>query len=256
MNKKKIKKDYLVFTLCFQVLLCTVIFIGLFLMKDSDNKYMRVIENDFFDNIDDDFETVSEYKPDGIKPTDNIVQVDNTTIIDNKNNSTELLSAKVNSSGGKDTEIDSNNPIPDNVSVNGYTLNKNMFLPLRGEITSYFGERIHPISGEHSFHTGIDIAADTGTPIYSAFDGEVIVADYDQWNGYYLKITHDGEIMTVYCHCNTLFVEKGDLVKAGDKIAEVGSTGSSTGPHLHFEFRIDNVSYDPIIALNSATDEV
>jgi murein DD-endopeptidase MepM/ murein hydrolase activator NlpD len=152
--------------------------------------------------------------------------------------------------------IDSIDDIPSNVSVNGYTLNKNMYVPLEGTITSEFGSRIHPVSGELSFHAGVDIAGDTGEPIYSAFDGEVIVADYDQWNGYYLKIIHDGNIMTVYCHCNKIYVECGDLVKAGDIIAEVGSTGTSTGPHLHFEFRIDNVSYDPKIALEIAKNEV
>ncbi len=257
-NNKKKEKDYLVFTLVFQIVLCFVIFIGLFLLKDSKNKYVRIIEYDFFRNIDENFNDVSEYKPDGIKPetTEDVVVIIENNTVDYSYNQTPSLSADINSSGGEDSALNENNDIPSNVSVNGYTLNRNMFLPLKGEITSEFGERIHPVSGQYSFHTGIDIAADTGSPIYAAFDGEVIVSDYDQWNGYYLKIIHDGNIMTVYCHCNELFVKNGDIVKAGDKIAEVGSTGSSTGPHLHFEFRINDVSYDPEIALDNFTDEV
>jgi len=131
-----------------------------------------------------------------------------------------------------------------------------MFLPTDGEITSSFGVRTHPIDGDLRFHAGVDIANDLGTPIFAAFDGVVKVATYDQWNGYYLKIIHDNEIMTVYCHCNKLLVKEGEKVKAGQKIAEMGSTGSSTGPHLHFELRIENISYDPESALNEAISEI
>ena len=106
------------------------------------------------------------------------------------------------------------------------------------------------------FHAGIDIAAEKGTNIYSAFDGVVSEADYDKWNGNYLKIKHDNNIMTVYCHCEKLNVKKGQKIRAGEVIATVGSTGSSTGPHLHFELRINNVSYDPKTALNEAINGV
>jgi murein DD-endopeptidase MepM/ murein hydrolase activator NlpD len=95
-----------------------------------------------------------------------------------------------------------------------------------------------------------------GTAIYSAFDGKVIKADYDKWNGNFIKIEHENNIMTVYCHCEKLLVKKGDVIKAGQKIATVGSTGSSTGPHLHFELRINNISYDPQNALKTAVNEV
>lgn len=256
MKKNKKEKDYIIFTLCFQCVICTLIFGVLFFIRDSDNKFFNTVSEEYFNEIDKEFGIVSEYKPDGIKPTERVVDVYNDTTVDYTNTSSELLSAEVGVGGGNDYGIDSIDDIPSNVSVNGYTLNKDMYVPLEGTITSEFGSRIHPVSGELSFHAGVDIAGDTGEPIYSAFDGEVIVADYDQWNGYYLKIIHDGNIMTVYCHCNKLYVECGDLVKAGDIIAEVGSTGTSTGPHLHFEFRIDNVSYDPKIALEIAKNEV
>lgn len=255
-NTKKKDKDYLVFTLIIQAVLCLIIFIGLFLLRDSKNKYIRIIDKDYFENIDDNYNSVSEYKPDGIKPESEeqvIVSVDSAAV-DYSDMNIGQLSADVHASGGKEYLINENTDIPSNVSVNGYVLNRKMTLPLKGTITSEFGERVHPVTGQYSFHTGIDIAAETGSPIYAAFDGEVLVSDYDQWNGNYLKIVHDGDIMTVYCHCDTLHVKEGDIVKAGDIIAEVGSTGSSTGPHLHFEFRINNISYDPQIALNEARD--
>lgn len=267
MNKKK--KDYLIFTLCFQFVICTVLFVGLYALKNTESSFYKTVKSEFFNNIDEDIFTLSEYKPDGLKVTENAeetVMADTTQKIVVVNNdvgekyqntsANQLLYAQVGARGGTDYGVESETDVPDNVSVNNYTLNKKMIRPLNGEITSEFGLRLHPISGEKRFHAGIDIAADTGTPIYACFDGEVIVADYDEWNGYYLKIVHDGDIMTVFCHCNELFVEKGDLVKAGDIIAEVGSTGSSTGPHLHFEFRINNISYDPQIALSEATDAV
>ena len=89
-----------------------------------------------------------------------------------------------------------------------------------------------------------------------AFDGKVAVADYDKWNGNYMKIKHENGLMTVYCHCESLNVKKGENIRAGEVIGYVGSTGSSTGPHLHFELRIDNVSFDPQIALNEALNAV
>ena len=131
-----------------------------------------------------------------------------------------------------------------------------MLLPLKGKTTSNFGVRTHPISGDLRFHAGIDIAAEKGTNIYSAFDGEIVEADYDNWNGNFIKIKHDNNIMTVYCHCDKLNVIKGQKIRAGEVIATVGSTGSSTGPHLHFELRIDNISYNPQKALKEAKNAV
>jgi len=97
---------------------------------------------------------------------------------------------------------------------------------------------------------------DSGEPIYAIFDGEVIEATYDQWNGNFIKIKHDNNILSVYCHCSELFVKKGDIIRGGEVIAKVGSTGQSTGPHIHFELRINDVSYNPAFALKDAKDAV
>jgi murein DD-endopeptidase MepM/ murein hydrolase activator NlpD len=166
------------------------------------------------------------------------------------------LSAEIIASGGRDIKVSSDEDIPKNVSVADYKLSQKMVLPLKGKTTSEFGIRTHPISGDLRFHAGIDIAAEKGTNIYSAFDGEVMEADYDKWNGNYIKIKHDNDIMTIYCHCEKLNVKKGQKIRAGEVIATVGSTGSSTGPHLHFELRINNISYNPQKAFKEAKNAV
>ncbi|MFI3326793.1 MAG: M23 family metallopeptidase [Clostridia bacterium] len=112
-------------------------------------------------------------------------------------------------------------------------------------VTDEFGYRIHPITGEYSFHGGIDIGKPYGTPIYAVLSGTVTVATYNSSYGYYIMIDHGDGIVTLYAHCSALLVEVGDTVLTGQQIAEVGSTGSSTGNHLHFEVRIDGEKVDP-----------
>ena len=116
--------------------------------------------------------------------------------------------------------------------------------PLRGAITSEFGEREATIKGMTTDHKGIDIAAKSGTNIKAAMSGTVSVAEENSEYGKFIKITN-GDIMTVYAHCKTLKVKVGDKIKLGQTIATVGSTGNSTGPHLHFEIRLENRYINP-----------
>ena len=109
-------------------------------------------------------------------------------------------------------------------------------LPETFTITSYFGTRVDPISGVIKTHGGTDIAAPGGTPILAAADGTVVVASYDaDGYGFYVKLKHDDTYSTIYGHCSALLVSAGQTVKQGQVIAKVGSTGYSTGNHLHFE---------------------
>lgn len=112
-------------------------------------------------------------------------------------------------------------------------------LPINGSITSPFGYRTDPITGETSYHSGTDIAAPNGTPILAAADGTVVVANgVDSWGGsygYYIKIDHGSGLQTLYAHCQSICVTAGQQVQAGQVIGSVGSTGRSTGNHLHFE---------------------
>lgn len=116
--------------------------------------------------------------------------------------------------------------------------------PVEGVISSGFGEREPTNSMIPKNHTGVDIAANLGTKILSATEGEVILASEQGDYGKHLKI-QIGEIILVYAHCNQLYVKQGDKVIQGQEIAEVGSTGNSTGPHLHFEIRILGRTINP-----------
>lgn len=117
-------------------------------------------------------------------------------------------------------------------------------IPLNGTITSEFGERETTSKIVSSNHIGIDIAAKEGTKIKSAMNGEVIEATENSEYGKFIKILKD-DVMTVYAHCKRIKVSKGDKVKKGDVIATVGSTGNSTGPHLHFEVRLSDRFINP-----------
>lgn len=117
-------------------------------------------------------------------------------------------------------------------------------LTVDGTITSYFGTRADPITGEVSTHGGTDIAAPQGTPILAAAEGTVVAATWHNGYGYYVKIKHNNTYSTLYGHCSELHVSTGQKVKQGQLIAKVGSTGYSTGPHLHFEVIQNGVRVD------------
>ena len=116
-------------------------------------------------------------------------------------------------------------------------------LPVAGTITSQFGHRVDPITGEVSSHTGTDIACAEGTPILAAADGIVTVANgLDSWGGsygYYIQIDHGGGLETLYAHCSSICVTTGQQVQAGQVIGYVGHTGRATGSHLHLEVSVD-----------------
>ena len=116
--------------------------------------------------------------------------------------------------------------------------------PIEGTISSKFGQRDTATGSVPKNHTGIDIAANLGTKIKSATDGEVVLASEEGDYGKHLKI-QIGEVSIIYAHCNNLYVKQGDMVTQGQEIAEVGSTGNSTGPHLHFEIRYQERKVDP-----------
>ena len=123
-------------------------------------------------------------------------------------------------------------------------------LPVAGTITSQFGHRVDPITGEVSSHTGTDIACAEGTPILAAADGTVTVANgLDSWGGsygYYIQIDHGGGLETLYAHCSSICVTTGQQVQSGQVIGYVGHTGRATGSHLHFEVRANGNRVNPL----------
>ena len=109
--------------------------------------------------------------------------------------------------------------------------------PASGRISSAFGDRSSPTEGASTNHKGIDIPAPSGSSIVAAADGKVVISTYSYSAGNYIMIDHGGGLTTVYMHCSQLLVKEGETVKQGQTIAKVGSTGYSTGPHLHFGVR-------------------
>ena len=116
-------------------------------------------------------------------------------------------------------------------------------LPVAGTITSQFGHRVDPITGEVSSHTGTDIACAEGTPILAAADGVITVANGLD-NGYYIQINHGGGLETLYAHCSSICVTTGQQVQAGQVIGYVGHTGRATGSHLHLEVHVNGSRTD------------
>ena len=137
-------------------------------------------------------------------------------------------------------------PVPEELTL---AVEGRMTLPLQKgtyTLTSKFGPRNTGIAGASTFHKGIDLGARTGTPIYASADGTVHFAGTASGYGLYIRLKHDGGVETRYGHCSQLLVSKGEKVKKGQIIALVGSTGISSGAHLHFEVRIDGVAVDPL----------
>lgn len=249
MGKEKPTSDYLTKTLLIQFAACCVLFLFLFIISKANTALFSDIAEIFSPVLE---ENVSyEEAKDAFSEFGNLIKADNDTEKDTEpeviiENDAETANASL-------FEKDKND-----VSLQKYSLKSKMVLPVPVNVTSSFGYREHPISGDYTFHSGTDLAANEGTDIKAAFFGVVIVAENHPFNGNYIKILHANGIMTVYCHCKELFVSPGDVVSAGDVIASVGSTGDSTGPHLHFELRINDVSFDPMPALNAAqsADEI
>lgn len=121
-----------------------------------------------------------------------------------------------------------------------------MIWPLKGRLSSSFGWRTHPVLRKKKFHNGQDIAVPSGTPVYAADSGKVVVSGWLNGYGNYIAINHGRGISTGYAHNSRLLVSVGEIVYKGQKIALSGNTGLSTGPHLHFEVRINGVPVNPI----------
>ena len=177
---------------------------------------------------------------------------------DTKQTDTENLSKNDENIGGAEdnvlteeefNKIDQNEKSQEEIDVEYIKNNVSFITPIYGQISSTFGWRTPTSVNVPKYHTGLDIAATTGTVIKSATDGEVILSSKEGDYGKHLEI-EIGELLIIYAHCSKLYLSKGDLVKQGQEIAEVGSTGNSTGPHLHFEIRRQGRYIDPQLIID------
>lgn len=128
-------------------------------------------------------------------------------------------------------------------------------LPVKGNMSSGFGMRHHPVHKEFRHHSGLDIAASKGSPIDAVMDGKVIFSGERGTYGNTVVIQHEDGYKSLYAHCSELKVSVGEQVKSGDEIATVGSTGVTTGNHLHFEIRKNDEAVDPLHTFSWSTDE-
>lgn len=139
---------------------------------------------------------------------------------------------------------------PGNASFSPLILSAQPKVPVSGPVTSYFGWRENPLAaGEVDFHTGLDIAAPEGTPIFAALPGRIKDTGFSESFGNYVHVEHPSGLVTTYSHCSAIIAKNGENIRQGERIALVGSTGNVTGAHLHFEIQKDAVCSDPLVQL-------
>lgn len=146
---------------------------------------------------------------------------------------------------------------PKGASLSPVMVTSKLLLPIEnGYVSSPYGYRLHPITNQLDFHTGTDIAASLGTPILASLYGKVAEIGESQIFGNYIVLQHSANFKTVYCHCDSIIAPLGAFVKQGERIATVGSTGISTGPHLHLEVIVDGQYADPAWVYKELQSEI
>lgn len=273
-NRAEKKKISLFKKMLMQLAICAVIYIIFYLIKNTNyifsddviNKTKEFLSYDinfgqiqsqiasFFENNKDKFNFLG-IKSNDNNNTENNEMVNEIQVNDIQNQIQEENTNVIGGIGGAATneivnESDENKENEKDTKKSQYEIdveyikeNYSFILPVTGTVTSRYGQReeTEVVSANHQ---GIDIGANEGTVIYASMEGTVTVSSEEGEYGKHIDITN-GDVLTRYAHCSKLLVKEGDKVKQGDKIAEVGSTGNSTGPHLHFEIRRDNRTINP-----------
>ncbi len=260
-DKENAKKDSFTVVMIVQTVICGILITFMFVSASSDGKFASFMREEYAklmtgdivaEDLAEAFKTVREYAAvysDNDEITQEVTEKNTYEAVFNEMVITETESESIQIGGGADLEFSSLETL-EGVSFDEYTLDVPFIVPIENyEITSLFGYRTSPISGKAGIHTGLDMAADYGESIYASSAGKVVDSAYDSSYGYYVKIQHSDNIVTIYAHCSALCVNAGEIVEQGDLIAKVGSTGDSTGNHLHFEMRKDNIRINPEYAL-------
>ncbi|MBQ7638424.1 MAG: M23 family metallopeptidase [Clostridia bacterium] len=253
-NKDKGGDDLFLKLTAVQLVFCFIAFAAVFwagkantgLFESFREEYSRLNEKDFDPGSFDFFETVKRKRDNETKETQTDESVSDEEISDE-----ESGSAESESGSGSETQSEEKEELPAD-GLSAAAAGATAVMPVNGRITSPFGERTHPVYGCESFHSGEDIAAPEGTPVYSALDGTVTDVGVGEKSGNYVKIAHDGGFETLYCHLRDANVESGITVRQGDVIGFVGQTGLATGPHLHFEVKLNGEKIDPEALLEGA----
>ena len=262
------KRDYRLFKrMILQIIICLLIYVIFYLINTTNyvfskdvikstnnilnydinfNKLYKNCHNFFITNFENNKNEEKMVSNEIVSNTVNEISKESkeNIIINNTiENKKEIIEEKEKGKDSKEEEKNSKKTVMKNDADKVKEITK-FKKPLNGIVTSEFGEREATIKGMTTDHKGIDIAAKSGTNIKSAISGIVSVAEENSEYGKFIKIVN-GDIMTVYAHCKKLKVKVGDKIKLGQTIATVGSTGNSTGPHLHFEIRLENRYINP-----------
>ena len=247
-----------------QIVVCILIYIIIYIIQNSQFIFSEQFLNKAREilSYDTNFVEIYENIKNGlITINNNLKQTENTNEIINNEDKTEQQNEETNTQiqqedtdnnvdmqaiGGavEETPVEEEPQSQEQIDINNVKNTTTFIKPIEGKITSIFGYRETATGSVPKNHTGTDIAANLGTKIKSATDGEVVLSSEEGDYGKHLKI-QIGEVSIIYAHCNNLYVKQGEYVKQGQEIAEVGSTGNSTGPHLHFEIRYQERIVDP-----------
>lgn len=241
MDKKE--KDYLMRVIAVQLVLAAILTGVLFFMKKADSdsyKQLQAIYAELSKNDMTPREIVSAFKT-----MSGFVFLPASEWEEPTTDTSAVQEESLTGAGGKDLKL-----AGDMASFAPFCLTQPLYMPLNGKITSKFGYRVNPVTQEYGFHTGTDIAAPHGTEIHAALGGKVKEVSFSNGRGNYIILEHAAGLETVYCHCSEILAEAGTILRSGEVIAKVGSTGMSTGPHLHFEIRIGGILCNPEYALN------
>ena len=262
--------------LILKIIICVIIYSLFYFVKNSDHLFSRDILNKTNEilaydmNFGEIYNRINGYfKKFNLEKSINIVNEENSdktkeNMKDDKENSGEEESNNENAEqnnnvveggigGGNEVEVkdEAEEKQTSQMEIDAKYIkdNYNLDIPLQGTVTSRFGIRT-PNNIVSANHAGIDIGANEGTKIVAAMDGEATLVSQEGDYGNHIKITN-GNVTTLYAHCKSLYINQGDKISKGMEIAEVGSTGRATGPHLHFEIRRDGRFINPEQILGS-----
>ncbi len=255
-GETKVKTDFLLPVLRVQIILCIIIDIFMLIMfktQSSVFSHLREIYNNIsstdmpFAEVVKNLKKSAEFVFEPMNDTDKNEKADETESQSKEDYSlVPYNDNELNGMGGDDILT-----AKEKTSFSPVSMSQKAVMPVEdAKVTSKFGYRVNPVTDEYGFHTGLDLAVREGTPIRAAFGGTVIKARESKLRGNYIVISHSDNVETVYCHCKELLVSEGDIVSAGDSIALVGMTGQATGPHLHFELKINGLWCNPIWILD------
>ena len=246
------KKDFkLLKKMIIQIIVCLTIYSIFYLVKNNNYIFSADLINKTKEILYYDV-NIAQIKNNAVQSL-NPMKSDNTQNVEAENQSTEQQTE--NGIGGAEEQVEENQATEQTQEltqmeqdVQDIKNSISFIKPIEGTITSTFGWRNPTTSTVPKYHTGLDIANVSGTVICSATDGDVVLASSEGDFGNHLKIQIN-DVTIIYAHCKTLYVKQGDHITQGQQIAEVGSTGNSTGPHLHFEIRKQDRLVDPKLIL-------